>query len=201
MLLNKHNLAVVDAVSTNVARIGLHHIHITGRYTEATNGHIAVRVSLPKVDTAGLGECELPSKGITIEADDIREIAKRLPKSKIIAIGEIKDDKVQIATDASVMFARQGDAPYPNTDQIWPSGTPKHKVSIDLKKLEKLVKIMRKAMDDPNRDAAQVVQFEFQTNPATAIVVRGFKPDDGQDVVGLIMPCRPAIDNTWSDIM
>lgn len=47
MNLNTANLMVGKAASTDLTRYNLNSIHVTDSYTEATNGHILARVSLP----------------------------------------------------------------------------------------------------------------------------------------------------------
>lgn len=135
MLLNKNNLPVADAASTDDTRPALQSVHVTPEYTEATDGHIFARVSLQTVfedddfpEVAGFEATEPdPKEEILIPASDVKSLRQALPKGKttrtLPILGHVridphvKDNRISAAvtdlTSPQVRKIHAGDGPYP----------------------------------------------------------------------------------------
>ncbi len=83
--LNAHNLTIANLACREVSRFTLNGIHITPTHTEVTDGHLAMRVSLPDIDAASFpldpADNLTPCEGnATLATEHAIALAKALPR-------------------------------------------------------------------------------------------------------------------------
>ena len=215
-LLNKRNLAVRFAASKFAAskeqsRYATRGILATENETVATDGHVLARVSLPRDANAG----NFPtidgfkpngfSRGV-IPTEAAKEIENAIPASKIPALNfaaittEHVDGKDMLrvaATDLEtpkVFTVRQPDGAFPQWDgAIWPTDAPTMDVCFDARLLAAVSTAAAKFSD--NRLCAIRLRFYHASSAMRFDVV-----NDNQEMNGLLMPCRAAVNPTFKEL-
>lgn len=218
MLLNSHNLKIVAVASDDESRSALNGLHITDKYTEATNGHILFRMSLskeandddfPKVKGFEIKESD--KIDFIIPTDAVVQLAESLPTKTTLPIltyvqidpavegGIVEHIRVAI-TDLEVEQVRRiklVDCPYPKTDNLFSSDEPAFRININPTLLAK----------------ALTVAAEFQGTLIPEIILEIPQPLDGdkwgrgaitikatneqgQELTGLVMPMGPTEDES-----
>lgn len=195
MNINEKNLLVTKAAITKEARPYANVMRITNEYTEATNGHIAVRVSLPfQVAVEELPEKLANETGnienaviTTTGLDKIKVPKKSLPVLQQIYIKN--GDGVKFSTfDLETMQtieAKKAEITFPNIDKILPSKqkeTPVFKIAFDARLLKQLWEIIDKFKKDENYAA---FTFSFYKNDGA---VECKAVSKGQTLTAAIMP-------------
>ena len=136
MNLNAANLKVGLAASTDKTKANLNSIHITSRYTEATNGHILARVSLPEQYDDDVPTCCPTSDArdivpVVVPAKPVMGI--KIPKDKRPTLNAVYIDVEKTNTGKMVVFGTTDrkstltptvdkiDDLYSETDRVLPS--------------------------------------------------------------------------------
>lgn len=195
MNINEKNLLVTKAAITKEARQYANVMKITNEYTEATNGHIAVRVSLP----FQIAVEELPEKlanetgnfeSAVINTTGLDKI--KVPKKSLPVLQQIyvkNGDGVKFSTfDLETMQtveAKKAEITFPDIDKVFPSEqkeTPVFQIAFDARLLKQLCEIIDKFKKGDNYAA---FTFNFYKNDGAA-ECKAFC--DGQTLTAAIMP-------------
>jgi DNA polymerase III sliding clamp (beta) subunit (PCNA family) len=161
MNLNTANLMVGKAASVDMTRTNITGIHVTATHTEATNGHILARVSLPYQYEAD----DIPGSIPTESAESIKAFV--IPAKPAMAVKLFKKNHFPCLTDTlyvdviktnlngTAKFTATDrestispelskiDAEYPDTDLVFPSGKADWKKTVNIEYLEKLLAIAK----------------------------------------------------------
>jgi DNA polymerase III sliding clamp (beta) subunit (PCNA family) len=223
MNINSANLKVGIAASTNELRRNIMGIHVTSGYTEATNGHIAARVTMP----------------IQIEADDVPKQCPTLDKQHITpfiipssGVKSLKTFKVKrfpslndtlfidvektnlngqayfTATDleqtsAPVITKIEGE--YPELDRVMPSDEPTYRVGFNVDYLITLCTIA-KTMSTENNNAVTIEGFSHRkeviqglVNSIESLMRVVMEPAIEHDVDGILAGARVAMNRVDGD--
>ena len=197
MLLDKISLAASEATESNGGRPVLGCIKVTKDKTTGTDGNILIEIA-----TQDSQDDEFPLTGnltplvlgdndsLLISSKDAAKISKTIPKRSPLPILENAQvcqgngSLPVITTDLespTVHQIKPGEGTFPNTDLVWPKGTPKVEIGIDLKLLSKLVHCLQSA-------GVEIAKLSIY-DALTPIKVDSVRPGD-RKVSGLIMPCR-----------
>jgi len=196
MLLDKISLAASEA-SENNGRPVLGCIKVTKDKTTGTDGHILIEIANQTMqdDEFPLTSNCTPlvlrdNESILINAKDAVKIAKTIPKRSPLPILENAQlcqgngSLPVITTDLdspTVHQIKPGEGTFPNTDIVWPKGTPMIEIGVNLKLLSKLVHCLQSA-------GVEIARLSIY-DALTAIKVDNVRPTD-RKVSGLIMPYR-----------
>src|SRR3990172_42451 len=196
MLLDKISLAASEA-SENNGRPVLGCIKVTKDKTTGTDGHILIEIANQTMqdDEFPLTSNCTPlvlrdNESILINAKDAVKIAKTIPKRSPLPILENAQlcqgngSLPVITTDLdspTVHQIKPGEGTFPNTDIVWPKGTPMIEIGVNLKLLSKLVHCLQSA-------GGEIARLSIY-DALTAIKVDNVRPTD-RKVSGLIMPYR-----------
>ena len=203
MNINKNNLLVSKVASKDDKREGLKSIRFTQNYTEATDGHRLVRITYPEQ----IKQDQLPTN---IKTEDVQEI-----KEFIIPATSTKDIKFYkgpldfmdqafvnvgatnangsanfISTDlesTSSPEIKKVDSQWPDTDKVWPEGTPIFEVAVNAQYLEDLCNIAKSLDKNKNSHHTMVMRF---FGPNLGIILEAKEPGTGQIMTALLMPVR-----------
>jgi DNA polymerase III sliding clamp (beta) subunit (PCNA family) len=204
MNLNTANLMVGKAASTDPMRVGLQSIHVTATHTEATNGHILARVSLPFQH-----DCEeLPLsiktenaeyiEPFTIPAKAAMSIKLFKSKGNIPCLSDslyVDVEKTNMngtarfmATDRETTIMpelNKIDGDFPDIDRAIPTPDadhPPYHTRLNIAYLETLLAIAKSI-------GSEFITLDGGTKYVMAPVVLTAKTDN-QTFTGVIMPCR-----------
>lgn len=135
MLLNKYNLSLAKLVSKENSRYTINGIHVTASGTEVTDGHRAVRISLPAQDVNSFpvieGVQDVPAPDFILPSDIAAKIASNIPSKSTIPV--IKNAIVGISPAGSSVLAvtdlenpivfkpRMLSGQFPRLDSVWPA--------------------------------------------------------------------------------
>lgn len=210
MLINKLNTEAAKFVSTDQSRPALNAVHITEKYIEATDGHIIVRIDLPKASESDFPTIPgfEPSKnslaGTLVESGAFARLGKRIPSRKskeLEALPILKNARLAMNGDNSVKAGTTDlecpivselpiiEGPYPNTDKIVfeDNGDPVIAIAFNASNLRDVCDLCLKAA---NPRTHQVI-FKFYS-PFQGAEFSTHNPDTDQNVRGIIMPLRIA---------
>jgi hypothetical protein len=211
-LMNRNNLSIRAFAAKEKSRYSLRAILATEKETVATDGHILARVSLPALDASNFPTVDgFKPNGFTrglIPLEAAKEIESAIPKKSLIPIlltAAITADHVDTgdgeriflkvaATDLDtpkVFTVRQPDGQFPQWERIWPTEKPAIDICFDATLLATLAAVASKFSDktlSPIRlrfyDSASACRFDMVN-------------DDGQEMNGLLMPCRAGVNPTF----
>jgi hypothetical protein len=201
MNLNTANLKVAMAASTDACKLSIQNIHVTQTYTEATNGAIFARVSLPLQFDCG----DVPAVCPTLPAEHIKPFlvpaaaamkikplkCKRLP----ILDGVLYVDVAATNQNGSARFVSTDtesvispelykvDANFPDVNRVIPKDDPSFHVKLTIGHLETLLQIAKATGSE-----YVTVDGFGKSGSAFPLVLKAEK--DGQTFLGVIMPCR-----------
>lgn len=201
MLLNRHNLGVVKFASTDKTRPAIETVHVTPKYTEATDGACLVRVTLPDADPADFPAIDGHTNGSTAEhiqlpASVAKSALRALPKGRTVSrlpiLGNASLDPATSSiacTDLespTVLRYTPDPAPtlYPDTDRVFPSDRPTATVNVDAKRLADLLAFLATVSGAANNGVT--LEFHGDNRP---LVIRA-DSSEGQEAVALLMTLR-----------
>lgn len=198
---------VGKAASIDPTRENLNSIHVTAAHTEATNGHILARVSLPKQFSCD----DLPATIKTEDAEYIEPFivpAKAAMQMKPFKVKNIAclDNSIFIDVEKTningvARFAMTNidvtvtpelakiDAVFPDCDRVIPMKKPDFQVDLNIAYLETLLAIAKST-------GAEVITLRgnlpendptFVSNKPIILTAE----NDGQKFTGVIMPIKP----------
>jgi len=201
MNLNKANLAVAAAASIDLSRPNINSIHITDKFTEATNGPILARVSLPYQFDPG----NVPFSCPTDKATEINPfiipaksaVTIKLPKHRTLPMCNdtlfVDVEKTNLsegayfnATDLTSMISpmiKKIDSDYPDIDQIVKIDDEVHfHTFLSVNYLQTLLNIAKIV-------GCEHVTIDGYDKPNKPVIIKG-ENIEGQEFYGMIMPCR-----------
>ena len=212
MLLNRANLAVVEAATKQESRYALNGILCDVDGTTATDGYMLCHVSPPPGSVAanfptwpGAERPTEPIRRFVLPSDSAREIAKALPKKSTIPILKTAmvcadtnvNGKAAIAvTDLEARRVFQPDkvdGQFPN----WQAVIPKHNaespatltIALDGDLLERVIKVAR-ALKAEAGDTRGPVRLEFSFSDAQSAAKIMAANSEGQELTAVVMPLR-----------
>lgn len=137
VLVDRPELDLVKFAADDKDRYQIQGLHVDPVRTEATNGHIAVRLNHNGYDVAdfpvvqGDRAGDLPAAGLTIPRDAVARVLHELPKKSTLPIlraakvGGTEDGGVCIvATDLetpTIVCTRKDEIKFPDMDQVMPA--------------------------------------------------------------------------------
>ncbi len=201
MLLNKFSLAVASIASKEESRYSLPAIHVTKAHTEATNGHIALRVTHPAQNLENYPEVgQKPlAEDFTetlVSADDAKSALKNVPQEKSLTMlnhahfGQNgTPDSFEIVTSDLSQVKRincqKVEGKFPDINLVIPSASQRRAVTVALnaKSLIELLKPLCAMSDEHNH----CVEFTVYS-PNTVVKIESRNIATGQNGMGLIMP-------------
>ena len=196
--------------SKDECRPALQSVRITPEYTEATDGHVAVRVlnepngiapeDFPKVDgcdpTVTFPNYEpgeggkLP--GFLLPVGAAKKITKAIPTNgKLPCLRRVAFDPVAesfAVTDLETPTTyrpREVEGTYPNVDAIWPKGEPVLTVAFNAKILGPVLAFMA----EHTEKGQHKIELDLY-DPNSAMVVRAIDEDTRQEMKAIVMPLR-----------
>ena len=198
MLYNKRNLSVADCCAADDPRFVINAVRFTQHGTEATDGKLLARVSMPEAQAkefpeVGQAKAQPSEYEFLVDRKACKEIARTILKSKgycphilehayLDAAGSQKNNSVRfLTTDMEITKEHRihkVDGIYPHTKGVWPCGIPEARVTLDPKLLMKVLK----AAADFGKTVRLVVFGEDQP-----ILIKS-RADDGQRFKAIIMP-------------
>ena len=202
---NKHNLAVVGAVGNDHYAKA---VFFSDRGTLATDGHIAVSVSMPENHEEQLKEAPLvggihPSDKMgefEVPADDVKTIIKAIPKSAPMPIlsnafvldrgGERSLATTNLSSVAEVKI-KDPESFKPSMrdiSKLVPDRPPVLTICLGGQRLARFVDILNKAKSGDRWEDGIYFTFYDDRSPVVARTKNGAT---GQDILGLIMPRNP----------
>ena len=209
MLLNRANLAVVEAASKEDSRYTLKGILCDQEGTTATDGHILCHVTPPPGMTAegfpvvvGTERPTEPIKPFILPLESAKEVAKALPKKTTIPIlktamvcrASNDNGKAYISVtdlETSRLFSPDKvSSQFPDWHRVTPKDEDaKFTIGLDGALLERVVAVARalKAEAGDKRDAIALT-FRF-TDAQSAVKVTATN-SEGQSLTAVIMPMR-----------
>jgi DNA polymerase III sliding clamp (beta) subunit (PCNA family) len=201
MNLNKNNLLVGAMANKDGSHYNLNSIHLTKKFTEATDGHMLCRIDLPeqfepedvpimvKTDKADFFDDAI------LSLDGLKNV--KFTKSQLpIVDGQVyidvessnKNGKVKMATtDLDNVFetnARKIDGNYPDINLVLPKTPAKFRIGVSAKLLREMADLIVKGKK--GTDALTVLEFRSEVDPIMFLS----KTNEGQKITGLIMPMR-----------
>lgn len=198
-MFNKSNLAVSGAISKGHYSTAVL-FHKGG--TVATDGHIAVSVSMPEGDIKDapviMGECPTMDYGeFCVEAEDIKKIKKGLGKpafpilQNAFVIGKNGDRRLvstDLASTTAVSVKEDGGPPASAKDlnTLTPDGEPTIKVTFNAELMMRLLSIFKEAEGSRYQ---YPVTFKIWDD-LKAVRVEGKNIETGQSIIGLIIPFK-----------
>ena len=225
MNINSANLKVGLAASTDELRRNLMGIHVTSNHTEATNGHIAARVTMPiqvEVDDVPKQCVTLDKQHITpfiIPSSGVKSLktfkVKRLPSLNDTLFVDVEKTNLNgqayfTATDleqtsAPVITKIEGE--YPDLDRVMPSEEPTYRVGFNVDYLITLLTIA-KTMSTVNNNAVTIEGFSHRkeimqglVDSITSLMRVVMEPTIEHDVDGILAGARVAMNRVDSDGM
>ena len=200
LLLNKFNFLVTDFLSQNESRYTLNGVNVSTKGTEATDGHVAVRISLPDQK----GSVNYPSirnftpehspKPFLIPRDTAKRLRSAIPKDKNIkilnhvAVGQGDEFTLELAvTDLNktqVFQPHKMNGKFPDVDSVFALAEKDAQFEIAVNP-DYLMRICRAAKSfTKNRFPAILLRF----SSATGALGLYAKNDEGQTMSALVMP-------------
>lgn len=190
MLLNRHNLDLLNFAATGDIRPVLSGIYATPTHSVATNAYVMVEVETPKVSDppeALRGDAE----PVIIPPDAVKKALRNVPKdatnSVLENVGVTTDGgKVTLTstdagtTDRVESFAIQGR--FPDYETVFPEGEPTVRIKINADYLKDVATYFAKHAEGPH------VYVEL-FGPLKPMVLRGTTHAD-QEIRALVMPLR-----------
>lgn len=212
MLLNKHNLKLVAVASEDELRPALQGLHVTDEHTEATDGHILFRMSLPSYvkdddfpKVKGFEVKKSDGADFTIPTDAAVQLSESLPtKSAMPILGYVQIDPaveggvakyIRVATTDTdverINRIRLIDVPYPKTDNLFSTDEPAFRIKFNPALLAKALKVAAEFQD---KFLPEIILEIPQPKDGDkwghgALVIRA-KNEQGQELTGLVMPMR-----------
>jgi hypothetical protein len=202
MNLNRNNLLVSAMASKDTTRFNLNSIHLTSKYTEATNGHSFCRIDLPEQ----FDPEDVPAIIKTDKAENFQESILsldglkniKLTKSQLPVIdGQLyidvdesnKNGKVKVAsTDLDNVFETniaKLDCNYPDISFVLPKTPAKFRIGVSAKLLRDMADLIVKAKKGSQYETA-ILEFRSEVEPIMVLS----ETTEGQKITGLIMPMR-----------
>jgi|SRR3990167_99455 len=197
MNLNKANLAVGAAASVDPTRPNINSIHITDKFTEATNGHILARVDLP----FQFDPLDVPASCPTEKAETIQPFT--IPAKAVASIKMLRYRSLPICNEelfVDVEKTNSGETAYFNATDTISTISPKiEKINNDYPDTDRVVNINDEVKFHTclNIGYLQTLLSIAKTAGCSHVTIDGyeaknkpvvFKSIDGQGFFGLIMP-------------
>ena len=213
MLIHKNSLSIVGAASTDDTRPALNGLHVRTATAdkpaiiEATNGHYAVRQTLPT--TVGNADFPVvegfqlpddnPGADVIIPTEICKKLQKAIPKPKRGSLPILQHVAVNLADNNGTVRAVTTDlesptfvnfqpveGPYPDIDSVWDQANTSQavfKISYNAVILRQLCDVLIAANKD---QPTTYLDFTF-AGPAMAAIAKV----QGANLSGLIMPVLP----------
>jgi hypothetical protein len=194
VLVDRANCGAAAFASDDETRRSIY-VNITHERTEAANGHILIRVPLPKMEVADFPVRPQLGGGfageVQIEADKLAKVGKGLPKNGIpilqMAHVGVKEDGgvVVVSTDLEsdrVTLGTQAAWPFPDTNMVMPQGAGR-KIVIQAKYLKMIAEFALRystscapsvgleVQDDPNMPMSFSIHLDGPWRIATGVVM------------------------------
>ena len=200
MILNRTNLELAAFASDDETRPALRSVHIGRGYTEATDGHVMMRVAIPDLDAnefpsiEGM-DCTSNGKEALIPADAAKTMAKAIPRKSTLPILQNLVWDARDSTDTELKFAvtdldtvqrfnpRPVEGPYPPVDNVIPKDNRVFQFSVNASKLAKALAFVAKHTEDFQNNRVRLTFY----GPNRAVRLDA-KSKDGQQIIGLVMP-------------
>lgn len=187
-MLNKNNLAIVGQfVSMEKSRYTLTSIHVTKTETVATNGHYAVRITVPQV--AEPNPADVPDHApFLLEGKQAITIGKALGKDGMASVAPNNaEGAFSVAVpDGTVYHAPHIPGSFPNVDAIAPTGDPIVTFGVQAEYLAKLAK----AFSDFQSDKTGIRKIKVSVYDKGRPLKMEATNDAGQTMTVLLMPVR-----------
>ena len=200
MLYTKANFAVVHGVSKDEFRPYLQGVHLRpDGATEASNGRVLFKVSKAQADTGDFPQlpdgCTSTSpNGEIVPVDTIKKVLKAIPTKglPILRHVELIDKGRFFTTDLenkTIIDFRPIDGPYPDTDGVYPEPDKEPRIGIgfSVDVLESMCKFVHAAKGGNKEN--EIIALTFYSPESGAVFSAG-QNDDGQEISGMIMPCK-----------
>lgn len=194
-MLNRHNLSVVEMASRDASRFGLNAIHVTPEFTEASDGHIAIRVArLPQSDAyvPVAGEELVSEQNFMLPLAEAKQALKAIPvKAGSTSVAVIRADQnrtVSVLNGASTqnIAVPEVAATFPDLDCVIPSADG-YRFAISVN--PELLRIIADAAAKHQAGARVPVINMFFTESTGAITLE-WETNAAQPVTALLMPVR-----------
>jgi hypothetical protein len=182
----------------------IRNLHVTEEYTEATNGHVMLRVPhMPEPSDELLSEGEeIPPKGLLVDPEQV-DVAMRSAgkRQKYVCVSKQPGNKVRTEAINDTRSARfeqeEENALFPHTDMVLPKRehwAEFYTMTLSFKELKNLVDWAAKYGDKQQPD------FRFYVQSPNLHVRVEIRQEDESWATGVIMPLRdyvemPAADN------
>ena len=201
MLYTKANFAVVHGANDDEYRPDLNGVHLRpDGATEASNGRVLFKVSKAQADPDEFpqlpdGCASAPPNGEIVPVDTIKKVLKAIPikaNLPILRHVELIDKGRFFTTDLdnkTIIDFRPVDGSYPDTDGVYPKPDerPCIRIGFSVDVLESMCKFVHAAKGgDKERE---IIALTFY-GPSSGAVFSAGQNDDGQEISGMIMPCK-----------
>lgn len=207
MLLNAQNLGIYElAMKDKMSRVPSG-VRVSSKGTETTNGHLAIRVSVPKGEAhqeknfpTVEGVCPEPAPDFILPVDAAKKVRSAIPKRTTIPVlhhamvGQTSRGTITLAT--TDLETPQTFAPrcmditrWPNIDAVWPKdGTETGQIQMSA---EAMISLLRQivAFDGvkvPNTGQCVVTLKLY--GPNNAMRLQAMNRETGQELDAILMP-------------
>lgn len=218
MLLNRNNLEIAKFCSKDITRPLLQKLRILPGRTEASNGVVLVRVTIPQAEDDDFPKIngftvtkKSKRKEVLVEGKDIARITKDIPKVNTLPIlahaqvdfhgsnGSLRVATTNLDTSTIREYRTPDDTPYPNTDKIMPghkdcvSGTPAFNKDEPVFTIGFDAQLLASVLTEAAKyqPITHGVKIEFYGYKCGARIT-AHSSDTGQDFEALVMPSRLA---------
>jgi hypothetical protein len=207
MLLNAQNLSIFELATKEPMSRVPSGVKVSSKGTETTNGHSAIRVSVPQGEAHNEknfpvieGVCPEPAPDFILPVDAAKKVKAAIPKRTTIPVlhhamvGQTSRGTITLATTDLEM--PQTFAPrcidvqrWPNMDAVWPKdGTETAQIQLGA---EALISLLRQivAFDGIKVPSTQDAVFTLKLyGPANAVRLQAVNRETGQELDSILMP-------------
>lgn len=205
MLLNKHNLNIVNFVSDDENKSeALQYLHVTPDYTEACDGHTLVRITVdknlkdedfPEIPPFKSGGKQKPE--VLLRPEAVKQALNNLPERSCLPITtnvlldapESNDRAILYTIDLDTTQANSSKDPpytYPKTEGVIPKYKPVLHVRFNADKLIAILELLKLCRNYDSYGRVDLL-FHDSHDGEKQLVVKA-KTELGQDFFALIMP-------------
>lgn len=205
LALNRFNLDIAQLATSEPSRYTLAAVNLTREFTEVTDGHRAIRVTLPRVeaeqcpliDGFALSHRTEPFESFRIGKDLALKIAKAIPKEKTLTI--LNHAQVEIGENGTARLAVTDlDAPqvftspkpqdgFPDIDKVMPAEEDYTlHIHVDAKYL---ISILKQVEAFKKAEKYCHVKMSF-IDDKRVMRLTATNSDTGQELTAVLMPVR-----------
>lgn len=201
VLIDRAALDLIKFASEDETRCEITGLHVTPAHVEATNGHVAARLThqgIPVEDfpvVAGDVGGALPKNGVVVNRGAVEKIAKaiskrgRIPILQLVKVGAVDGGACLVATDLetpTVMTIKDEGRLFPIIDNVIPKeGSRPVKVAFQAKYLKAIAEWAIK------HGRSGAVEIELSATPEDEAASIKVKMDDGRTLQVVLMPMKP----------